>query len=111
MAGMTATAPTSDAPVDKDRSVSTASKAAAQTEVVETEVEEGPNYFSIYGSTIFAVTMLFLLGVGIPAAFVYGNATGAALGVFCALWGGPSFGVMAGAARVSIWNDEHEAHT
>ncbi len=107
---MTAIAPTFNAPVQKNRSVSTASNAAAQTAVVDTEIEVAPNYFSIYASTIFAVSMLFLFGVGIPAVFVYGNATGAALGVFCALWGGPSFGVMAGSARVSIWNDKHESH-
>jgi hypothetical protein len=110
MAGMTAIAPTLNVPVRKERTVSTASKAAAQTKAVVTEVEETPNYVAIYGSTILVVSMLFLLGVGIPAAFVYGNATGVALGVFCALWGGPSFGVMAGSARVSIWYDKHESH-
>ena len=33
---------------------------------------------------------------------------GFGLGGFCAVWGGPSFGVMAGSARVSAWFEAHE---
>ena len=74
------------------------------------ETPERPNYFAIYAWSIFAVTMLFLLGVAIPAAIVYGNAVGWGLGAFCAFWGGPGFGVMAASARLAVWEDKHSEH-
>ena len=74
----------------------------------KTEVPDRPNYVSIYGSTIFAMTVIFLVGVGIPAAMAYGNAVGWGIGAFCAFWGGPSFGVMAASARVSAWYEKHD---
>ena len=84
---------------------------ASVTDSAPTSVAEGPNYLAIYTSSILAVSLLFLLGVAVPAAMVYGNATGWGLGAFCAFWGGPGFGVMVGSARVSVWNEKHEAHT
>ena len=100
---MTAINPFTTAPAPKSHTVSTAAKAAA-----ETEVADRPNYRSIYTSTIFAMSILFLLGVGIPCAMVYGNAAGWGLGVMCAFWGGPSFGVMAASARISSWYEKHD---
>lgn len=71
---------------------------------------DAPNYVSIYAGSIAVVTLLFLIGVGLPAAIVYGTATGLGLGGTCAFWGGPSFGVMVASARVSTWFDEHGEH-
>ena len=100
---MTAINPFTTAPAPMVHTVSNAAKAAAQTEVAER-----PNFRSIYTSTIFAMAMLFLFGVGIPCAMVYGNTVGVGLGVMCAFWGGPSFGVMAASARVSSWYEKHD---
>lgn len=74
------------------------------------EVATEPPYFSLYMSSIIAVSLIFLVGVAIPAAMVYDATTGWALGAFCAFWGGPSFGVMTGSARVSAWLEENEGH-
>ncbi len=87
-----------------------AKTAAPAVAVRAATVEEGPNYVGIYASSIFAMTLLFLVGVGVPVAMAYGNAVGLATGAFCAFWGGVGFGVMAGGARVSTWHDKHDAH-
>ena len=106
--GMTAITRSSfdSAPEHRIHRVATQAEAYADASL---EVGEGPNYWNIYASSIAAVTILFLLGVAIPSAMVYGNATGWALGAFCAFWGGPGFGVMAGGARVSTCNEKHGA--
>lgn len=106
---MTALNPFTTAPAPESRIVSAAARAAGQT-VAQAEISDRPNYVAIYASTIFAMIMLFLLGVAIPASMVYGNAVGWALGGFCAFWGGPSFGVMAASARVSSWYEKHDEH-
>ena len=93
---MTAINPFITAPARKSHTVSNAAAVVAKT-----EVPDRPNYVSIYGSTIFAMTVIFLVGVGVPAAMAYGKAVGWGIGAFCAFWGGPSFGVMAASARVS----------
>ena len=102
---MTAILPSITSPARKNRTATNAAVAAART---QPEAPDRPNYVSIYTSTIFAVTVAFLLGVAIPAAMVYGNAVGWGLGAFCAFWGGPSFGVMAASARVSAWYEKHD---
>lgn len=102
---MTAISPRITAPTRKNRTASNAARAAARTQV---EVPDRPNYVAIYSSTIFAVSVIFLLGVAVPTAMVYGNATGWGLGAFCAFWGGPSFGVMAASARVSAWYEKYD---
>ena len=102
---MTAINPFITAPVRKNQAASKAAVAAARTHV---EVPDRPNYVSIYASSIFAMSMLFLLGIAIPASMAYGSATGWGLGAFSAFWGGPSFGVMAASARVSTWYDKHD---
>jgi hypothetical protein len=104
---MTAISPRIPVPARTNRIASIAAQAAAETQA-QAETPERPNFVSIYASTIFAVAMVFLLGVGLPTAFVYGNATGWGLGAFCAFWGGPSFGVMAASARVSAWYEKHD---
>ena len=69
------------------------------------------NYVGIYLSSILAVSFFFLVGVGVPLAFAMDSLqAGAALGLFTALWGGPSFGVMAGSARVSAWEEKYGSH-
>ena len=82
---MTAINPFITSPARKSHTVSNAAAAAAKT-----EVPDRPNYVSIYGSTIFAMTVIFLIGVGVPAAMAYGNAVGWGIGAFCALWGAPA---------------------
>lgn len=73
----------------------------------QVETPERPNYVSIDASIIFAVIVVFFLGVALPTSMVYGSATGWGLRAFCAFWGGPSFGVMAASARVSAWYEKH----
>jgi len=104
---MTAISSSISIPTITNHTASTAAPAAAKTQA-QAETAQRPNFVSIYASTIFVVTMVFLLGVGLPTAFVYGNATGWGLGAFCAFWGGPSFGVMAASARVSAWYEKHD---
>lgn len=66
------------------------------------------NYRSIYVSSILAVSLVFLVGVGVPTAFALDSwSAGLAIGAFTAFWGGPSFGVMTGSARVSAWHERH----
>lgn len=71
---------------------------------------ERPNIVAIYATSIAVVGLLFLVGVGVPVAMVYGNATGFGIGAMCAFWGGPSFGVMTGSARLSAWLEAHGEH-
>lgn len=104
---MTAISPLTTGSGLKGRTVSAAARTAGRTRRNRT-VPDQPNYVGIYASSIFAVTMVFLLGVGIPMAMVYGSAAGAGVGAFSAFWGGPSFGVMAASARVSTWHDKHD---
>lgn len=103
---MTAISPRIPALARTNQTASTAAQAAAEAQA-QVEAPIRPNYVAIYGSSIFAVSMLFLLGVGIPSAMIYGNTTGLGLGAFCAFWGGPSFGVMAGSARLSAWHEKN----
>jgi len=75
-----------------------------------TSMEEIP-YARIYVTSILAVAALFLLGVGTPLAMYLDDFwSGMGLGGMCALWGGPSFGVMAGSARVSGYMERLEDH-
>jgi hypothetical protein len=104
---MTALGPRIFIPASTNSIASPAVPVAAEAQA-KAETPDRPNYVSIYASTIFAVTVVFLLGVALPTAMVYGNATGWALGAFCAFWGGPSFGVMAASARVSAWYEKHD---
>lgn len=99
---MTAITPTIVVPTRNQRVAEAAAPAKAAP------VADRPDFRSIYTSTILAVSLAFLFGVGLPAAMVYGNTTGWALGAFCAFWGGPSFGVMAASARVSAWYEKHD---
>lgn len=63
-----------------------------------------PNYVAIYASSVLAMTALFFIGVAVPCAmFLEGWKIGVGVGAMFAFWGGPSFGVMLGAARVSMW--------
>lgn len=78
--------------------------------VVGDAPNDAPNYVSIYATSILAVTLVFLIGVGAPAAMAFGGAAGWGLGAMCGFWGGPSFGVMVGSARVSSWFDKHGEH-
>jgi len=78
--------------------------------VADAEAELTPPYVSLYASSIIGVSLAFLIGVAVPAAMIYGTTIGLALGLFCAFWGGPSFGVMTGSARVSAWLEAHEEH-
>ena len=60
------------------------------------------DYLGIYARSIFAMTVVFLIGVGVPVSIFLDNFVhGFGLGAMCAVWGGPSFGVMAGSAGVS----------
>lgn len=61
---------------------------------------------SIYVSSITAVTVLFLVGVGVPCGLAFGWPAGLGLGAMCAFWGGPGFGVMVAGARREL---HHEA--
>ena len=78
--------------------------------VAPAAIGEKPNYVAIYASSIFAMSMLFLIGVGLPMSMAFGNAAGWANGAFCAFWGGPGFGVMVASARASAWQEKHAAH-
>lgn len=67
------------------------------------------NYRAIYVSSILAVSFLFFVGVGVPLSFELGLKGGLGLGAFTAFWGGPSFGVMTGSARVSARMERADA--
>lgn len=97
-------------PVDTVRCVDLTGPADGTVEEPVEQTVAGPNHLMIYSSSIFATLLLFLGGVSVPASMVYGNPTGWALGAFCAFWGGPSFGVMVGSARVSSWYDRNGGH-
>lgn len=85
-----------------------ASPAAAPTAPASTAQATKPDYLSIYASSVMAMTALFFLGVAVPAAmFFEGWKTGVGVGAMMAFWGGPSFGVMLGAARVSSWFEKN----
>lgn len=82
----------------------------ARTATEITSVEEIP-YARLYVSSILAVSVLFLVGAGVPMALYLDDLWGGmGLGGMCALWGGPSFGVMTGSARVSGYMERLEEH-
>jgi len=87
-------------------------KAPVQPPAPEPIVAPQPENYRqpIFVSSIIATTVVFLLGVGIPAWFAYGPAMGLGLGGMCAFWGGPSFGVMVGSARVLLFEEKHGIH-
>ncbi len=99
---MTAISPALITPVGKNR-LANAATATSRTQGDDLECP----YVAMYTGAILAVSALFLFGVAIPTAMVYGNAAGWGLGAFCAFWGGPGFGVMAASAMVSMWHEEH----
>jgi len=77
---------------------------AATSASARTAKATKPDYVSIYASSILAMTALFFLGVAVPSLmFFEGWKIGVGVGAMFAFWGGPSFGVMLGAARVSAW--------
>lgn len=66
-------------------------------------------FVKIYVSSIAFVALAFLLGVGVPTSMYLDDWVGGmGLGGMCALWGGPSFGVMTGSARVSAHMERFE---
>ena len=68
---------------------------------------------TIYVESIIAMTLLFIVGVGVPTWIGYGSLDAAlALGLFSAFWGGPGFGAMAAGARLSMRDsaEEEQAH-
>lgn len=57
----------------------------------------------MYAESIVVMTLLFLVAVGVPTGIGFGSLeAGFALGLFCAVWGGPGFGVMAASARIAL---------
>lgn len=84
---------------------------AAEQSVTAESAAPTINYTSIYVSSVLAVSVFFFLGVGIPLAIALDSVSGGlALGAFTAFWGGPSFGVMTGSARVSAFQERHGLH-
>ncbi len=66
------------------------------------------NYTKVYLSSIAWISILFAVGVGVPVSLVLDDWMGGmGLGFFTAFWGGPSFGVMLGSARVSAWQEKY----
>lgn len=83
-------------------------KTVAQPKVQTEAAAPKINFRAIYVSSILAVTALFLVGVGVPMAiFLDSMSGGFALGAFTAFWGGPSFGVMVGSARVAAFEEKY----
>lgn len=66
---------------------------------------------AIYTESILAMTLLFVVGVGVPTWIGYNSVSaGLALGLFSAFWGGPGFGVMAAGARMSLQTSDENDH-
>lgn len=81
---------------------------ASSTGIAAGDADERPNYVSIYASSMLAMTALFFIGVAAPCAiFLDSWKIGLGVGAMFAFWGGPSFGTMLGAARVSAWFEKN----
>lgn len=66
---------------------------------------------TIYVESIIVMTLLFVVGVGLPTWIGYGSLDAAlALGLFSAFWGGPGFGAMAAGARIALRDNTKQAH-
>ena len=76
----------------------------AAERVVGASADATPQPDRTFGTTmsiaIAAMTLVFLLVVGVPYGLHTGSfMSGLGLGAFCAFWGSPGFGTMAGFAR------------
>ena len=77
---------------------------AALTDAAATK----PDYIAIYASSMLAMTALFFVGVAVPCAVLLDSwKIGVGVAAMFAFWGGPSFGTMLGAARVSAWFEKN----
>ncbi len=59
----------------------------------------------------FATTFLFAITAALIWAITGGVASALGVGLFCAFWGGPAFGVIAGGAAHSLASDRHDRLT
>lgn len=71
----------------------------------------GPDLGAILVRSIGLATIIMFVGVGVPMWLLTGQVwDGLGLGAFCAFWGGPGFGLMAGGAYWTAKMERFNGH-